>query len=102
MQPHKPYSPDPFIDPKELRDTNAKHDAELRRMGIDVENPGRVGSAWNAQRLIVKGKLTDKQVEDYANKGFYGEDFKAARRELWKKRSDNFREVGGRMIFNPK
>lgn len=71
----------------------------------------RFPSAWNPQKILMRGRLTDKKIQSYESRGFYAADFRAARREMWDrrkvkreeaaKRSGNFLEVDGRLIYNP-
>lgn len=70
-----------------------------------------VRSSWNPTKLLMRGKLTDKQIDAYAKAGWYSPAFREARREAWQrqqakridraKRSGNFLVVDGRMIFSP-
>lgn len=59
---------------------------------------------------MIKGKLTDKAIERYREKGWYAPEFREARRELMKnkqakreKRSGNFliRQDGSR-VYSPR
>lgn len=70
-----------------------------------------IRSTWNANHLLIKGKLTDRKIEKYAQAGWYSDSFRAARREMFErrkmkreqreKRSGNFLEVDGRLVYSP-
>ncbi len=98
----------PFTEPAVLDAANARHDAEMRRMGIDIESHARFGNGWNEQRLVVKGELTDKKMAKYEAQGFYSEAFRPARREIWQNkqakqlaREGNFNSLDGRLVYCP-
>lgn len=64
---------------------------------------------WPANRI--GGLLTDRKIEHYRRNGFYSEDFRGARRDIWAKRKKkrdayetrdgNFIKTDGRLIYNP-
>lgn len=74
--------------------------------------PSRFPSAWNPTRLILRGRLTDEKIEKYQKAGYYSPQYRRARfenatnkhqrREQARvKRSGNFDEIDGRMIYRP-
>lgn len=70
--------------------------------------PVPIRSGWNVAALIMRGPLTDRKIDAYAKRGYYADDFRAARRELWEKkaaarskREGNFERQDGRLIFRP-
>ena len=65
-------------------------------------------SSWNATRMLIRGRLTDKKIEQYRKQGWYSEAFREARREFMAKKSagkinrtGSFVVSGDRMIYNP-
>jgi len=90
-----------------LSETNARHDRELERLGIDWRD-SRLRSGWKS--TAPRGKLlTDKKIAQYQARGWYGQDFKDARAKLAHSRTlkanlnrtQNFFERNGRSIYNP-
>lgn len=78
-------------------------------MNTDYDNRVPIKSSWNEAKLVIRGQLTDKKIAQYAKRGFYDEDFREARRELWAKRKarregarqGSFIERDGRLIYSP-
>ena len=68
-----------------------------------------IRSSWNEARLSVRKRLTDRKIAEYERRGFYSEEYREARRELWAKqaakrqslRNGNFVERDGRLIYSP-
>jgi hypothetical protein len=68
-----------------------------------------IRSTWIGEKLLIKGPLTDKKIEEYRERGWYSVEFREARRALLAKRAarregkrtGNFIEVGGRLIYSP-
>jgi hypothetical protein len=65
--------------------------------------------SWNATRMLVRGRLTDRKINYYSKRGWYANEFRAARRELMankkarrEKREGNFISDRGRLIYSPK
>lgn len=94
---------DPGLDPDVLKAANDRHDAEMRRMGMDITS--RVRPAWNESKLIVRGKLSDGKIDKYAKKGYYSTEFREQRRASMAKkalkRKGNFVETDGRWVYCP-
>ena len=91
----------------DIRLANARHDREHG-------NPhqwARVRSGWNEQMLTRGDVLDDRAVAKYAAAGYYSAGYREARRELQErrkaqaearaKRSGNFVQEGGRLIYRP-
>lgn len=77
---------------------NAKH--------FEFDQPGKhIRSGWNTTAMLVRGRLTDKKIAQYAKRGWYSSEYRAARRERMKskhsKRVGAFLVVDGRMIYSP-
>lgn len=76
----------------------------------DFKAPIRpVRSSWKESMFLMKGPLTDKQIEKYAAKGYYSEEYRSARRQLiehkkqkQQEREGNFLLQEGRMIYAPR
>lgn len=92
---------EPYIDSEELRTANARHDRE----GHTVAVSGRLPPSWNEARMILRGRLTDKKVAQYAKMGFYSLEYRKLRKERMEKkaktRTSNFVENSGRLIYSP-
>lgn len=72
----------------------------------------RIPSAWNIERLLRRGPLTDRQIAKYQARGFYSPEYRKARKEIMDKkrvkrlelearREGNFLTVDGRLIYSP-
>lgn len=70
----------------------------------------RLRSTWNESKILLRGKLTDRKIEYYRKRGFYSNEFREMRRDLWMKRKSkrddnrigNFVKTGdGRLIYSP-
>jgi hypothetical protein len=68
-----------------------------------------IRSSWNTVRMLMRGPLTDRKIEQYEKRGYYSAEFREARREMWQRqqakrmrRDGNFllREDGSR-IYAP-
>lgn len=73
-----------------------------------MEERSLTRSGWNSSAMLIRGFLTDKKVEHYRKQGYYSEEWRSARRELWarraekRKRRGNFLEAeDGRLIYSP-
>ncbi len=69
---------------------------------FDDHRPMRSG--WNEAMLLRGRKLTDADIRRYERKGWYSEELRQARRDLQPKRtkrSGNFLERDGKLIFAP-
>lgn len=72
-------------------------------------NRPHIRTSWNSTRFLIRGKLTDKAIEKYREKGWYSQEFRDARRELMqKKQAKRAKRDGsflitdeGRMIYSP-
>lgn len=80
----------------------------MKSMNFEFERV-RIPSGWNESRLAMRGRLTDRKIGEYRKRGWYSEDFKAARRDMMArkeakraKREGNFLNDGGRLIYSPK
>jgi len=73
------------------------------------DNRHRISGSWNPNRFLIGGKLTDKAISNYQERGWYTSEFKEARRELMEKkrikregkRTGSFIEKKGRLIYSP-
>lgn len=74
------------------------------------DQPRGVRSAWNAEKLLRRGKLTDAQIARYERKGWYDPDFKEARRAMMARRKarrdegqreGNYVRRDGRLVYSP-
>lgn len=77
-------------------------------MGMTDERPVRLRSGWNPSAMLIRGKLTDKQIDRYIKAGYYSSDYRKARKEYWKKKAERRRRFGnfeqaedGRLVYNP-
>jgi hypothetical protein len=57
-------------------------------------------SSWNETRMLLRGPLTDKQIEKYEKKGWYSPEFKEARRELMAQKTSRHNERNARRDGN--
>lgn len=71
-------------------------------------NKPAIKSSWNAEKLLMRGPLTDRKIEEYQQRGYYSPEYRQARRELMErkkasqeKRIGNFLMVDGRMVYSP-
>jgi len=70
-------------------------------------NLGRIRPSWNCEAMLVRGRLSDKKIEQYRKRGFYSAEWQKARKEYWerkeaRRRSGNFDQTtDGRLIYNP-
>lgn len=91
------------LDPGSLAIANRQHDDRLRAEGISIE--GRIKASWNSPKLSLRGPLTDRKIKAYQKAGFYSAEYKEARKRIMDKnrlrRTGNFIEVGGRLIYTP-
>jgi len=84
---------------------------------FDRTNPGWKSTGpmkpgWSEQAVLRRGRLTDRQIARYQERGWYKEDFKLARLEIAEKKAretlnfqakqDNFEVRDGRLIYNPR
>lgn len=46
-----------------------------------------IRSTWNESHLLMRGKLTDRKIEQYAKQGYYSDQFREARHELWMRKA---------------
>lgn len=64
-----------------------------------------MNSAWRPEMLMRRALLTDRKIEQYRKRGFYDPEYRKARKEFaekkHRKRSGNFVESDGRMIYSP-
>lgn len=94
---------DPFIDPEELRLANERCDAELRRLGFDVNT--RIRPGFNPNLVLRNGPLTDRKIERYQKDGYYSEEYRAFRKEHMNRqkprRIGNYTKTGDRLIYSP-
>lgn len=44
-------------------------------------------SSWNAGLMILKGRLTDRKIDEYRRRGFYSADFREKRREIQQRKA---------------
>lgn len=96
------HEEEPYIDPLELAAANARHDLELRRLGIDQQLRFKPG--FKPHLAILRGPLTDRKITRYAKQGFYSEEFREFRRKTMQKKSrrqGNFVQTDGRFIYSP-
>jgi hypothetical protein len=99
---HSFASDDPYIDPSELALANARHDAEPHT--VPMEHRIRFKTMRMGDNLVGE-LLTDKKIGHYAKKGYYSPEYRQARKDLQAKkkarRTGNFDEIDGRMIYRP-
>ncbi len=93
-----------LIGPEEILEANRRWDRE----NGNPYHAKKVKPAWNENRLLRRGKLTDKAIKKYMQLGYYSAELREARKELQRKkqarrdkREGNFDVREGRMIFNP-
>jgi hypothetical protein len=75
----------------------------------DFRAPNRhVRSGWNESAFILRGQLTDRQIDKYQQAGWYSEDYRKNRREFQARRQEkrllrdgSFLKDGGRLIYSP-
>jgi hypothetical protein len=72
----------------------------------------RIRPSWNCEAMLIRGKLTDRKIEEYMRRGFYDPEYRAARKKLMDQKSfvrnmkriskGNFMEAeDGRLIYSP-
>lgn len=78
-------------------------------MADDFRAPmARMRSSWSETKLVMRGPLTDRKIEQYQKRGWYSEAFKQARRERMAKKATMRREGSwvhmedGRTIYSPR
>lgn len=66
-----------------LHELNMQHDTQAHAVSMDL------GARYGGRTFsnIVKGPLTDKKIDSYAERGWYSQSFQEARRELWQKQA---------------
>ena len=71
-------------------------------------HPGRIRSGWNLSTILRGKRLTDARIAYYQRRGFYSDEFRAARREHQQrqqsqrsKRDGSFVIHEGRAIYSP-
>lgn len=90
---------------QEIAEANRRHDQEHGNP-FDY-NLTKVSPGWKEARVLVRGALTDRQIEKYAEMGYFTEEFKELRRKLQAKkrgqrsREGNFDIVEGRLVYRP-
>ena len=98
---HRAGSQPGFVVVLEQLPDNARFDREHDRTFAF----SRIHCAFRPDQLIRKGKLTDKKIAKYEASGYYSDDFRQARKQLWQKKSQrrgNFDLTDdGRMIYRP-
>ncbi len=73
-----------YITEAQIREANRRFDAqhpEFRRCR------SRVRSGWKEHRLLMGGRLNDKQIARYAAQGYYSPCLKAARQAYQQRKS---------------
>lgn len=84
---------------EEITLANKRHDAIHGRVG---QKPA-IRSTWNSGNLTRGKYLTDRKIETYQAEGHYSPELREARkalREKKAKRTGNFIEVEGRLIYS--
>ena len=67
-----------------------------------------IKSSWNESRLVMRGPLTDKKIEQYKKQGWYSAELKRKRRELIEQKNAMRREGNwlvtndGRSVYSPR
>lgn len=65
-------------------------------------------SSWSETKLVMRGLLTDRKIEQYAKRGWYSPEFRQARRERMQQRKQVKRDGSwltledGRAIYSPR
>jgi len=72
--------------------------------GVTMDPSARLRASGGFDN-VVRGKLTDRKIEQYIKEGYYTAEFKEERKKLMDRkrarRQGNFNLVDDRMIYNP-
>lgn len=78
-----------------------------------MDRIGSIKPSWNTTRMLVRGPLTDRKIEQYRKQGWYSAEFRAQRATILARKKHQFRNIEcnrdgnwiidteGRMIFSP-